>query len=201
MRLNVSLCKRNFVSKLFVAAILVVFLSGCKPSLTSNSQADDALLALKKLQAKTETGIVYNEYSSALGDANFAVKLFLDSDDAKSHPEFSSSLQDSIKWYQAASEVWSESTGEYKTSSEPCVKGGFRQPLCDSYPELVTPVFSVGFPTEPGIHYKLAIQESWQFADFAVKNADLAIKGQPIKDAKKFQEAFESGLSEHSAKQ
>jgi len=197
MSLNVLRCKGTFVSRLFIAAVLVVLLGGCRHSMQSNPQANDALLALKKLQAKTETGIAYNEYLSALGDANFAVKSFLDSEDAKSQPDLSSSLQEAIKWYRAASEVWSESTGEYATSYEPCVKGMVTLPLCDSYPELVTPVFKDSSATEPGIRYQLAMQESWEFAKFAVENANLATKGQPIRDSKNFQAAFISGLRQH----
>lgn len=43
----------------------------------------EAIRALKKLEAKIEVGISYNDYSSALGGANFEVRMFLESPEAK----------------------------------------------------------------------------------------------------------------------
>jgi len=192
-RLSTGLC----------TTLLLIFGIGCKSPLATNAEARDAVVALKKLQAKTETGIVYAEYTSALGDANYAVKAYLETDQAKTTKDFSVSLQDSIKWYQAASEIWSKSLGEYNIgrTSETCATPFHStNTLCADYPELILPVYGLGATKEPGIHYKLAMQEAWQFATYSSDNAQLALQGKPIKDNARLQEVFSSGLREQLSK-
>ena len=80
---------------------------GCHTwNLESDHKAQEALTALEKVEAKAETGTSRAMYADVLGDANFAVKQFLESDKANSVPEFSNALRNSIRWYKAASEVW-----------------------------------------------------------------------------------------------
>ena len=55
--------------------------------------AKDAYYGLKKLQAKVKSGINHRDYSQAIGDANFAVTMFLESKSAKKQPELSDHLK------------------------------------------------------------------------------------------------------------
>jgi hypothetical protein len=45
--------------------------------------AKEIITAFEKLESKIEVGISYNDYSSALGDVNFKIKMFLKSPEAK----------------------------------------------------------------------------------------------------------------------
>ena len=77
-------------------------------SFEHDEKATNAVLALKKVQAMVESGVSYRDYSHALAEASFPVKLFLESDVAKKAPEFSDFLKYSLKDYHAAQELWSE---------------------------------------------------------------------------------------------
>jgi ribosomal protein L37E len=50
----------------------------------SNEAGKAAIAALKRLEARTEVGISYKDYVVALGEANFPVKQYLESEYAKS---------------------------------------------------------------------------------------------------------------------
>jgi hypothetical protein len=70
-----------------------------------DAKAKEAVFALKKVQARTEIGADYRDYSSALADAYFSVKMFLESGQADTAPEFSQALRDSVTWYKTAEDV------------------------------------------------------------------------------------------------
>lgn len=76
------------------------------PSSVFGQSTKDAVLALKKLQVKVETGISYRDYASAVADAKFPVKLFLESSESKNDVGLSSSLQKAIEHYEFANSVW-----------------------------------------------------------------------------------------------
>ena len=117
---------------------------GCDTwSLQSDQKAKDAVLALKKLEATTDTGMSYHDYSVALGEANFSVKQFLEGGKANLKPEFSGSLRNSIKWYRAAEETWGRQI-EAPVVLGFCDSHGLPsfsvKEFCDAYPELITTV-------------------------------------------------------------
>lgn len=68
--------------------------------------AKEAVMALKKLQARCETGISYREYSPALGEAKYAVNLFAESEEAKESPKLKDSILNAITHYEFANIVW-----------------------------------------------------------------------------------------------
>ena len=125
---------------LFCAALLSV---GCTSrSLKSDPKAEAAVTALQRLDARLETGITRSEYSTSVGEANFQVKQFLESDKANSVPKFTESLVEAMKWYKAAGDIWSAEV-------QAPVAVGYCQAdlssfqatgLCKTYPELVTTV-------------------------------------------------------------
>ncbi len=66
----------------------------------------DMLNVLKKLQAKTEVGIIYADYMRAVGDMWGDVKVFADSPDGKRLPELSSLAIRIVGDYKTAGEAW-----------------------------------------------------------------------------------------------
>jgi hypothetical protein len=92
--------KKNYLS----ALILFIFIISPTPSFAQT--AKDALLALKKIQAKIQVGISYNDYGPACGDAKLQVNLFLDSSEAKQNFKLTEAIKNAMKHYEGALEVW-----------------------------------------------------------------------------------------------
>lgn len=69
--------------------------------------AIEAVNALKKLQAKTQVGITYKDYSPALAEAKYALNLFIESSQAKDFPELAETLSSAFETFAMAGEVWS----------------------------------------------------------------------------------------------
>lgn len=61
---------------------------------------------MKKLEAKTEVGINYRDYSTIVGEAWGDVKLFIDSPEGKAVPELSDLLASAVSKYKLALDVW-----------------------------------------------------------------------------------------------
>lgn len=96
----------KFKSGAFSAAILVLLLmAGCDQKPAIPQQAKDAVIALKKLEAKVQTGINYPDYVSSVGEAVFAVNLLVDNPNNK-HPELTNAIRDALADYKFAGEVW-----------------------------------------------------------------------------------------------
>jgi hypothetical protein len=83
------------------------------PSFSFAQSAKEALMALKKLQAKIQIGISYKEYGPACGDAKFPVNLFLEGDEAKKDFKFTQAIKTAMKHYEGAFEVWGCMFGLY----------------------------------------------------------------------------------------
>jgi hypothetical protein len=164
-----------------VAAGIVMSLVACtRYSVQDDPSAKEAVLALKKLRAKTEIGMSYRDYSVALGDANFPVQLFLEGDKASLVPHFSDSLRKSLKWFEAAAELWA---GQIEAGQPTGYCAEIGATLCAAYPELRTGVSGVDDHEVPAIIYELARQESWKRGEFELKNADHAYKSEPLERA------------------
>lgn len=71
----------------------------------------DALNALKRLEARTEVGINYQQYMEALGQAWADVKVFVESPDGKALPEFSDLLTRAADFYRYALQIWQAKIG------------------------------------------------------------------------------------------
>jgi hypothetical protein len=76
------------------------------PALTHAQSAKDALMALKKLEARCQGGISYNDYVNALGEAKFHLYLYYKSPDAEKYPDLSDSFEKAILHYEFAGMVW-----------------------------------------------------------------------------------------------
>jgi hypothetical protein len=75
---------------------------------------DDAkavVKALKKLQARTEIGINFQDYDSAVSDVYPEVKVFIESTESKDMPELRLVLKNAIDCYLKVRELWSIKIG------------------------------------------------------------------------------------------
>ena len=99
------------------AIVLFFILLVGLPTLTHAQSAKEALMALKKLQARTQAGISYKDYGNALGEAKFPLNQFFESKDAQKYPELSTSLRKAMTHYEYATLPWnhkmSSSSGFY----------------------------------------------------------------------------------------
>jgi len=97
-------------SKHFLTIILLVtltlFLSSCDKFNRPSQNASKAIEALQAIKYKIEVGTSFIEYGKMLTDASVPVKTFLDSPEAKSHPELSARIEDIWSHYLFALGVW-----------------------------------------------------------------------------------------------
>lgn len=75
------------------------------------SSARSALNVVKKLHARIEVGVNYANYSTVVGEAWAEVKVFAESPEGKSVPEFSELLVSAMAKYKLALEIWQGKLG------------------------------------------------------------------------------------------
>lgn len=163
-------------------------------------KAKDALAALEKLESTIESGVGLDDYSRALADANFPVKMYLRGESAAIYPDFTKAIADTVKWYRAARAVWTRGVvtdfpiGYCAEWTTPIPPGGhiifgdeprMSKDLCANYPELVT--------SEPDsrhydatdntvtenrriIRFDDAQQKAWKLGGAALRDAEQAMK-------------------------
>ncbi len=89
------------------ALIILIFVISLVSSVPVYSQtAKEALMGLKKMQARCQAGISYRDYGNALADAKFPVNLFTESAEATKSQEFTESINKVINHYVSAGVVW-----------------------------------------------------------------------------------------------
>jgi hypothetical protein len=88
-----------------ILTVAIVFSS----SLCFAQSAKDSTRSLQKIQARVESSVDNKDYTAALGDAIFEVKLYLSSPEAKERPEFTNSISKTLEHYQMAGEMWKRS--------------------------------------------------------------------------------------------
>jgi hypothetical protein len=70
--------------------------------------AKDAVKALKKLEAKTETGINYKDFATALADTKVEVESFVNSKQAKRNPGLSECLNKTLEHYMLTNKIMNQ---------------------------------------------------------------------------------------------
>ena len=75
--------------------------------------ARNALNAVKKLEARTEVGMSYKDYSTAVGEAWGDVKVFAESPEGKKLSDFSFVLVSAMGKYKLALDIWQDKVQEY----------------------------------------------------------------------------------------
>lgn len=84
-------------------AIPLMALTGCKPAVTQ--QEKDAVIGLKKLEARIQTGINQQDYVTALGEAVFAVNLIGDNKGA-GNQDVDDAIRSALADYKLAGDIW-----------------------------------------------------------------------------------------------
>lgn len=68
--------------------------------------AKNAIRALKKLEARCQSGISYRDFSPAVGEANFEANMFLQNKDSSNFNNIKSSIIDTLLHYEYANIIW-----------------------------------------------------------------------------------------------
>lgn len=85
--------------------LLTVLLTGCNQKPAISQQEKEAVIALKKLEAKVQTGINQSDYVAALGETVFAVNMLGDEKDSKNQ-ELDDAIRSAMADYKLAGDVW-----------------------------------------------------------------------------------------------
>jgi hypothetical protein len=130
--------------------------------------AKEAMTALKKLQMRCETGILYNDYLPALTEAKTPVMLYIESPASKMAPEFSEALGSALAHYELAGSIFEymfhAGAGQHFVSTQnPTLFHKIRQ----AYPEL----HIYEQKDESGFSYAEAIQIMWTRAASQIEGA------------------------------
>jgi len=75
----------------------------------------NAVLALKKLEARCQTGISYREYIPYLGEIRYSVNAFLESAESARYPSVSRPVADSFSHFEFAARIWEVKVSERKS--------------------------------------------------------------------------------------
>jgi hypothetical protein len=86
--------------------------------LAYGQSAKDAIKALKKIEARTETGITKKDYSAALADTKVEVNLFLESKAGKKNPQLTDHIKKALYLFEIANTIWGEKFTPYATRYE-----------------------------------------------------------------------------------
>ena len=93
------------MKKIFIA-VMVIGLTFT--AITAYAQsAKEAIMGLKKLEARCQSGISYRDYSSALGEAKFPVNLYKESKEASKNIKLTESILRAMGHYERAGSYWS----------------------------------------------------------------------------------------------
>ncbi len=92
----------NSLCSILVLAVSITLF----PAILHAASAGDALTALKKFQSRCETGISYRDYGAALADANFQVKEFARSKEARQNPSLAHHISEALSHYKFAGFLW-----------------------------------------------------------------------------------------------
>jgi hypothetical protein len=154
--------------KRILAVILIVFFGAV--ALASGQTANDAYLALKKMEAKTQVGISQLNYAPALAETKFAVERYLESKEAKKTPELNKHLDKALTAYLHAKDIFDvRSDGD--TPFIDTLKGELVRKV---YPKVISyPSHLEGTPREGAKYYKLpeVISGLWGEASKEIKKA------------------------------
>lgn len=85
-----------------IALIILLGLS----ELALGQTGKDAFKSLKKVEAKIEAGVSYQDYPQLLADAKHEVDMFLDSSEAKKNHQLAHYIKMAMDYYMTADEIW-----------------------------------------------------------------------------------------------
>lgn len=111
--------------------------------------ARDAIKALKRIEARVDMGINYNEYVLAVADARVEVEMYLESSEARQKQALTNSIKKILEHYETAREVWKMKVSKTEDIGTVfghliCLKddpeGVFGRRLLKQYPQAEKPV-------------------------------------------------------------
>ena len=162
---------RNIMIALLTNAILffVVF-----PSISSAQLAKDAIMALKKLDARTDVGISYEQYSPALGEAKFTVNVYLESKEARNNQELKDAIVTAMRCFDDAKDYW-----EFEIKSDGII--GMWPDTLKRYPEAEKPIRNGGasvnrWPFGRRLQVKALLPIVWRHASIELDRATEILK-------------------------
>jgi hypothetical protein len=94
----------GYGKKAFIALMALGFTLSAVTAFAQSAR--EAVLALKELQERRESGISYRDYRNAIADAKSPVNLFAQSADAKKYPELMDSMNKVMAHYEYAGNLW-----------------------------------------------------------------------------------------------
>lgn len=125
------------MKKLFIT-VMVIGLTFTTITAFAQS-AKEAIMALKKLEARCQTGISYRDYSSALGEAKFPVNVFQESKEASKNIKLAESISRAMGHYETAGKFWG-----YKFSVWKYYINSDELEILEKYPDATKDVESGG---------------------------------------------------------
>lgn len=87
---------------IFLSLLILLFIV---PAADAQS-ARDTVKALKRIEARADMGISYNEYVLAVADARVEVQMYLESHEAKQKAALTGLIKKILEHYETAREVW-----------------------------------------------------------------------------------------------
>ncbi len=108
-------CRRE-IKRALIFWVFLILIS----NIAHAQSAKEAIMGLKKLEARCQSGISYRDYSNAVADAKFPVNLFLESSTSKNNKELSTSISKAMLHYEMAGAFWNNkfSIWEYSVSKD-----------------------------------------------------------------------------------
>jgi hypothetical protein len=100
-------------------------------SVCSAETANDAVRALKKLEARCQAGISYKDFPPALGDAKFTTNMYLEGSESKKTPELAKLIKNAIGHYKFTYAVWGT---KFRLSNNLSIDNKLATLFFDTYP-------------------------------------------------------------------
>jgi hypothetical protein len=146
-------------------AVLLLMLAGAACA----DSARDAVKAFAKLQARTEAGVTYRDYSEALGNVNYEFKAFKDSQEWAKYPAVASALSNALGRYAEAATIWDFGI---TTNSPTLHEQSVIRQIAAKYPAAGKPMSAGGAAFDTGgMHITSVLPYFWQDAAASVETA------------------------------
>ena len=87
-----------------IGIALIILLGLCELALGQTGK--DAFKSLKKVEAKIESGVSYQDYQQVIADTKHEVDMFLESSEANKNHQFAYHIKTSIDYYMTAENIW-----------------------------------------------------------------------------------------------
>jgi hypothetical protein len=88
-----------------ILALFVIIFFGMTGMVLGQS-SKEAFKALKKDEARTETGVSYQDYPQIIADAKVDIDSFLAGKEAKKNPQFADHIKKAMDYYIIAGKIW-----------------------------------------------------------------------------------------------